>query len=112
MESEATEAFSLTSFAASPFATVVLPQIAKLLLPGELAGVSLRVSPSDRELNVQDPPAGVRCTMTLLAVDEQFELDLFDSNVLETDDNLGSRVYEELQTWIAESTFGWGQLRK
>ena len=105
-------ATSFERFLTDVFPRSILPYIGAILGPGELSGLSISMESSDYSLpELPDGPPGTTYVLRLDVRGEVFMLHLFDSHVDETMDQLSERFLQELQTWIAESTFGWGEQR-
>ncbi|BDZ52348.1 hypothetical protein GCM10025867_51560 (plasmid) [Frondihabitans sucicola] len=94
----------LLHFASVLLPTILLPQIQELLEPEEWTGLDFRASDKVLDGDREGDEIDVRIT----AVGEEFWFQVFDH---EDDDSLAERFRGSLQDWIAETAFGWGQLR-
>ena len=86
---------------------VIAPVLDQLLRPGELDAVSLSPSTS----GPWPPPTSVR--LRVVAVGEEFGIWLWTpGQVTQTPAELRAHVASDLQDHIAESGFGWSELRE
>lgn len=81
---------------------IIFPVVRRLLTEDELERVAI----------VSDDGSLERFTAEIQACGETFLIPLFDSEVSSTVEEAKQRFYDELQDAIAESHFGWGQLRE
>ncbi|QWT23894.1 hypothetical protein KPL76_00075 [Subtercola sp. PAMC28395] len=78
---------------------VLMAHVKELLRPGELERVSIW----------SDGEGGFR--LEVVAVGEVMTTLIFSDRFSESEERLGERFRSDLQDWVAESRFGWGQLR-
>jgi hypothetical protein len=84
--------------------------ISELLHPGELQGVTFKAQEISEDLAFPDR-GHEALILELLIVGETFSLFLSEDSVEESATEMRARLRSELQTWISESAFGWGELR-
>lgn len=81
---------------------IIFPNVRRLLTEDELERIAI----------VSDDGSLERFTAEIQACGETFRIPLSNSAVSETVAEARQRFYDELQDAIAESRFGWGQLRE
>lgn len=85
---------------------LVREAVGKLLTDDELESLVIDTQPPPWDYREEFP-----VWLHLSVAGERFDLKLRDSEAPETPEQMVERIQSDLQDWIAESKFGWGQLR-
>jgi hypothetical protein len=92
---------------------VYMPVLRQLLTDAEMASLelSIRLFPDGQPLPDATPIGDSWTLFVTVCGETLFEPLLESPEFPQTDQEIAERFYSDLQDWISETSFGWGQLR-